>query len=298
MKLGMMTSAFSRKTPYDVCTSYVGQVRLCKKAGYDVLDCNMCKMIENETELNRDDWEKRTEDIREEAEKLGLTFYQSHPPFSHVIGGGPYPDQEMDDFCMEMTKRSILISSMLGVKWAVLHPMTVKGEMAMDRKANIEANHARFDDVVELALRHGVGIAFENMRDREEMRRFSVDPAELVEFVDSYGTDQVGICWDTGHANQRLVDQRRALRLIGKRLHVMHVNDNHGGRDEHLLPFMGTVDWRQVMAALHEIGFEGPLVYELSVTDYMPLDMKVETMRFARTIGKTLLDLANHTVAE
>jgi sugar phosphate isomerase/epimerase len=39
-----------------------------------------------------------------------------------------------------------------------------------------------------------------------------------------------------------------------------HIHDNHGERDEHLLPYEGTIDWNATLAALPS---EVPFVLEL-----------------------------------
>jgi sugar phosphate isomerase/epimerase len=59
-----------------------------------------------------------------------------------------------------------------------------------------------FDPVIELAVKENVGIAFENMCDRDNKRRFGTSTFELKSLVDAFHTDQVGACWDIGHGNR------------------------------------------------------------------------------------------------
>ena len=42
----------------------------------------------------------------------------------------------------------------------------------------------------------------------------------------------------------------------------MHIQDNHGKRDEHLLPGDGTIDWKAFLNILNNIGYQGDLVLE------------------------------------
>ncbi len=58
--------------------------------------------------------------------------------------------------------------------------------------------------------------------------------------------------------------QSEALAHIGKRLKVIHVNDNAAIDDEHLLPFEGNVDWRDAMHGLALAEFDGLFNFELS----------------------------------
>ena len=73
----------------------------------------------------------------------------------------------------------------------------------------------------------------------------------------------MGICWDFGHANLMGIDQREALRVMGKRLKATHVADNSGKLDDHILPFQGNVNWRSILPVLSEIGYEGDLTFEI-----------------------------------
>ena len=73
----------------------------------------------------------------------------------------------------------------------------------------------------------------------------------------------VGVVIDTGHRNIG-GDPAEALRTIGGHLITLHLHDNHGERDEHLLPGRGNVDWTGVVGALDEIEYPGVFMYELS----------------------------------
>ena len=61
--------------------------------------------------------------------------------------------------------------------------------------------------------------------------------------------------------------------------------------DEHLLPFMGNVDWKAILPVLKEIGYGGDLVFELSLTANMPMSLKMITMKYALEVGNYMLSL-------
>lgn len=294
MHIGLMTSAFRKGRSDDPFTTYKEQIRMCKEAGYTVLDLNMCAMITSDTatEFQTKDWRVVAEDTRQYADSLGVTFSQSHPVYRKVPGGVPYPDKNQEDRYLKLAKLGIELSAIMGVKWAVLHPAMAFGEAMLDEQACIRINHEANDGIIDLAIKRGVGIAYENMRDNEAYRRFGSSAEELVSLVDDYHCPEVGVCWDFGHAHRNMQDQCRALRLVGRRLKATHLNDNHGkDLDEHLIPFMGTISWERIMKVLRDIGYEGPLVYELSATANMPMPLKMETMKYAKTVGDYLLSL-------
>ena len=290
MRIATMTSLFREQRGTDDFMSYIDSMRRCKAAGFDVLDFNMCAMLRRKTELNEDDWMEQADKIREEAEKLGIEFVQSHPPY-RPNKYGYFKTKEEEEFFKEITRRSIIISGMLGVKWAVLHPVTECVKIEYNFEADLALNHEIFDEVVELAAKEKVGIAFENMADRDNSRRFGATARELIGLVDSYNDERVGICWDTGHGNRIYIDPVAPMKEVGKRLKALHINDNHGDKDEHLLPFEGTISWEEVMKTLVEIGYEGDLVYEIKTNNYMPDGLKDHAARFAAEVGRYLLSL-------
>jgi sugar phosphate isomerase/epimerase len=123
MRVATMTNLFRDQRGSDTLTGYIESMRRCKAAGFDVLDLNMCAMSTGKTEFNNDDWMHQADKVREEAEKLGIVFSQSHPPY-RPTKFPHFKKQEEEDYFNEITRRSIIISGMMGVKWAVMHPVT------------------------------------------------------------------------------------------------------------------------------------------------------------------------------
>ncbi len=73
----------------------------------------------------------------------------------------------------------------------------------------------------------------------------------------------VGVCVDTSHATLGH-GWSRFMELISDRLVHVHANDHGGGRDDHLPPGEGIIDWNDVRGGLEAIGFDGWIVLELA----------------------------------
>ena len=73
----------------------------------------------------------------------------------------------------------------------------------------------------------------------------------------------MGAVIDTGHRNLG-GDSAAALRTVGRHLITLHLHDNHGERDEHLLPGRGNIAWDEVNRALAEIRYDGVFMYEIN----------------------------------
>jgi sugar phosphate isomerase/epimerase len=52
------------------------------------------------------------------------------------------------------------------------------------------------------------------------------------------------------------------LGLYGARLAALHLHDNNGRKDSHLLPGLGTIDWQRVSARLKKTGYQGAISLE------------------------------------
>jgi L-ribulose-5-phosphate 3-epimerase len=257
MRLGTSTNFFTVNEQGYI--PYAESVRRCVDAGFYVIDVNFCHALRPAGDLAADNWESIMYDLRNTGEKLNVDFVQSHPVF---VGDIREASPEVQEIYDEMMKRSIMASAILGVKWAIMHPVDEKQRAFFDTEASIKKNREYFDSYVELAIKHGVGIAFENMVEGSRKRRFACTAQELKALVESYNDPLVGACWDFGHGNLLYPDQTFALCTLGSHLKATHVNDNRGSGDDHLFPFHGTIDWHSVMPVLKEIGYEGDFVYE------------------------------------
>ncbi len=103
----------------------------------------------------------------------------------------------------------------------------------------------------------------ENVRFAVENTPISSGRAEIIlDIAARYPEDRVGVCLDLGHANIE-GGVRNAIRDSAPRLIHVHASDNHGQKDDHLVPGRGAIVWEEVFAGLHEIGFSGPFTVEL-----------------------------------
>ena len=77
---------------------------------------------------------------------------------------------------------------------------------------------------------------------------------------------------------------------MGHRLKAVHVQDNKGLSDEHLLPFHGNIDWKDAMAGLADIGYQGDLTYEIQNWGrFYPKELKHMVAKYSIEVGKVLI---------
>jgi sugar phosphate isomerase/epimerase len=91
-------------------------------------------------------------------------------------------------------------------------------------------------------------------------------PERLVEFIRAAHFDDVGVCFDFGHANL-MSDVPQAFETVRGYIQSTHVHDNAKDRDSHLWPGSGSIDWKQAMELLRSAPNTPPLLLEIEADE-------------------------------
>jgi sugar phosphate isomerase/epimerase len=87
-------------------------------------------------------------------------------------------------------------------------------------------------------------------------------PEKLVEMIQTAHFDDVGICFDFGHAHM-MSSVREAFEIVRPRICSTHVHDNAKDRDSHLWPGKGSINWKEAMELLRSAPQTPALMLEL-----------------------------------
>ncbi len=231
-------------------------------------------------------WQERTERAIADSNEIGLDYRVCHLPF---IGGGGVKDAAYFEMFDRKMHNAIDAAVMMGVDYAVIHPNAATVPLkSFNRKEQFDTVMAHLTPYAEHASKVGLNIVVENMRVIPGMRlshRYCQTPDELCEVADALG---IGVCWDFGHANISGIKQSEGLAYVGKRLKVIHVNDNGGIDDDHIPPFIGNVDWKDAMHGLALAGYDGVFNFEIA-TARLPAAMKEEHARYLVNAARELM---------
>ena len=183
-----------------------------------------------------------------------LVLASLHAPTSRDLsatreGGTPLSITEVERVrrieAMDELKRVIDVAEDLPYSRLILH-MGGPRETADPRKR--DAAFSSLEHLVLHAHHRGVTIAVENTT--SEMG----DPAFLRAFVDESRLTGLRFNFDVGHAH--LADGSEAERIerafapLRELTVSAHIHDNHGEKDEHLLPYEGSIDWESAVKTL------------------------------------------------
>lgn len=88
-------------------------------------------------------------------------------------------------------------------------------------------------------------------------------PEKLMELLQTAHFQDVGVCFDTGHAHM-MSRVHQAFDVLKDRIRSTHVHDNTAQEDSHLWPGNGTIDWSETMSLLHSAPQSPALLMEIN----------------------------------
>lgn len=269
-------------------------LKLVSEAGFRVFDLNFYDWSLPGSEFLTDRWEWWIDDVAQSASKLGVTFGQCHAYFYPFLDVSMSEEEKAHHELLQ--HRSLVCCKRVGAHTCVLHPETSWEGVEIVRNS-FRANQEYYKPLVERMEAWGMRLAIENMCDYgiAPKRKFCACPEELVDFVKSFGSDRIGICWDFEHADIMGQDQQDALRYIGPLLFATHVSDTYSKTDSklmHVLPMTGTIRWEEIMKVLKEIAYQGDFCYEVhNYMNHLPDEVIPAALRLAYEIGEYLMSI-------
>ncbi len=87
---------------------------------------------------------------------------------------------------------------------------------------------------------------------------------QALQLIQDVGRDNLGVVLDNGHSHVVGESAERMVARLGDHLFHVHIDDNWGQRDQHLIPGDGNFDFIPFVAALRQAGYAGSLTAELS----------------------------------
>ena len=180
----------------------------------------------------------------------------------------------------EFLKKELDLYYAIGITRAVLHidMLARYGQLPVEeiRQRNLEG----LRDLLAHIKGRDTIICLENIHHKSITE--SIEDIFLL--IDALDSDQIGICLDTGHLNlSEDKDQVRFIHKAGKKLKALHLADNDGTDDQHLMPTArGQVDFQAVIKALHDVNYDGLYNFEVPGERNVPLGhrgIKLEYMR-------------------
>ena len=247
MKIATTTGDFAT-----LCQTDEERIRELHRAGFRYIDFNMYTFTPDSPYMG-ENWREEVQKLLALANSLGMKFVQAHSQ-----GGNPL-DAAQRDFILRATIRSIEICEVLGIPCTVVHAGVNK---ALSKEEWFRANKDFYAALFPTMEKCGVKVLCENSTDKNMGGAYYINTGkDMREFIDYVDHPLLGGCWDTGHANCE-GSQYDDILALGDKLWAIHYNDNRGGGDEHVAPFLGTLNHDEVISALIATDFKGYFTLE------------------------------------
>ena len=166
---------------------------------------------------------------------------------------------------MDEIKRALELAEHIPFRFLVQH-IGAAGESFDDRK--FEAAMTSVEHLRAFAKPLGVRILLENIPNELSA------PERLVEFIRAAHFDDVGVCFDVGHAHM-MSDVPQAFETLKSYIHSTHIHDNAKMNDSHLWPGSGSIDWKQTMELLRSAPHTPALLLEVENDEKINLAEKM-----------------------
>jgi sugar phosphate isomerase/epimerase len=195
-------------------------------------------------------------------EEYQLKLHSLHAPTERGSTGGRSsgvpisisdPERIRRVDAVDEVKRALEVAETIPFRYLIQH--MASSRQSVDPR-NQDAAFSSLEHLVLFAKQRGVTIAIENT-----LHEFG-SPESLAQFVKQTRLHDLRFCFDIGHAHVGN-GVAAALELLRDRVVTVHVHDNHGEKDEHLLPFEGSIDWEAALGALAGRPESPALVLEL-----------------------------------
>jgi sugar phosphate isomerase/epimerase len=167
------------------------------------------------------------------------------------------PDRAGRVEAMDEVKRALEIAEQIPFRFLIQH-LGTSNESFSDKK--FEAAMTSIEHLRAFAKPLGVRILLENIPNELST------PDKLLEMIQSAHFDDVGVCFDFGHAHI-MSSVGEAFEVLRSHIRSTHVHDNAKDKDSHLWPGNGTIDWKQAMELLRSAPARPPLLLELEGDD-------------------------------
>lgn len=254
MKLSVWSSYYFDLSPEEMLCEF-------KKHGF-----KYCELSSEHSEmlLERGDAKIVGEEFGKISREAGIEFSQGHLFF--------WGKRICNPEDRELIKKQIDLFLAIGIKNAVLHCDALKDENGVSPSDDIvrEENVKAISELLDYVKGTDLVICLENL--------ISCNAANnvkgLMYFIDYFKSENLGICLDTGHLNLRDKDQVAFIKTAGKHIKALHLADNEGNDDQHMMPYgKGNVNFESVIREMKKIGYEGLYNLEIPGERQAPLEI-------------------------
>ncbi len=196
----------------------------------------------------------RLKATRDAADRAGVHLGLHTLSAVNVAETAPFLREAVDEYL----ERYIDLAGPLGARWIVMH---AGYHFTGDYERRVQTGIARLQRLGDYALKRGVRLLLENMNPEPadaEVRYLACDIPETERFLSALDPAAIGWSFTANHAHMLPVGVRGFFEHFGPaRMEEVRLADNRGGKEEHLKPGEGNLDFEDCFAAIEGAGYRG-----------------------------------------
>ena len=245
-----------------------------KKDGYDCVDYQgasrpNCPLYA----LSNRQYDEYFDDLSKSAQENGLEVFQMHglwPTVDDTTRAGI--EKNVEYFLKQIRAAEIMRCNRL-----VLHPCLPHGWGEELRKEDaFDYTRETIEKLLPTAKKSNVILCVENMPFAHKGHSFS-EIGELKRLINSFNDPNVKACFDTGHSHVTGENVYECIKTLGQDIAALHVHDTKYGKDIHMIPFTGQIDWLGFIRGLKEVGYQGCISLEAILSRSVPKQVREKT---------------------
>ena len=198
--------------------------------------------------------------FREMLRETGKKAISYHIPFSR-LDDLSWPEETIRQRALSRFRALLQEAAYFNAELIVLHPSTEPIDQDK-REEHIALLRQSMNEIEAELKAAGMRVALEFL----PRMCMGNTLADIEIMVDGF-SDTFGVCLDVNHLMAQYREIPAMIASLGSRLIPLHISDYDGVDERHWLPGTGVIDWKNVIAALRNIGYRGPFNYEIKRND-------------------------------
>jgi len=161
----------------------------------------------------------------------------------------------ISEVVLKFAKKEIVLANKLGVKIITIHPGYK--EAVPDKNFNILIRNLR--EIIKFTKKYEIKIGLENSTLLGG--GLCATPKEILKVLNLLKS--LKVTFDVGHANTTGFNPIEYFRKVKNKIINIHIHDNNGKNDEHLLIGKGNIDFKKFLRECKKSNYYGPFILEV-----------------------------------
>ena len=191
-------------------------------------------------------------------------------------------DLEYRNLRIEHTINCIKLANCLGVKNISIEPGGPKEDLD-SRESYLNVFIDGIKQVLPIAEEEKVKILVE-----PEPGLLLENSNEFLQFIKNFDSEYIGLNFDIGHFVCVDEDPSELVFKLANYIHHFHLTDIKNKTHYHLIPGLGSINFKKIIKSINEIGFDGFITVELYPYKDNPTEAALASLRYLNEISKTI----------